>query len=332
MNYNLNNNAELIRFFNELFKNEYYATRGPAIMKFFIITRNYGLIDFYENLEEIMNAPNTGTISFPDDIAFKVIKKGFERDNIPFNNANIISLAVNNYHQNGFYIHSFPGVYKNRIRQNGLLANSRNEKEAKYYEILKKYNFHRYYLDSNNRICFLDKLTIQTTHGYSLETPEWLKEILGYGNDQEYINDAFERGNTEEMKSIAKIALEVIKREMIEKSTEANIIFDERDYKFLENYINEVIEDRFKEGNNTVGIALIERKKVSKYLGTFITEHHKLELIDHANKYFNERQSFDFIIEKLTKGEFRTDISIPPELINIVSYQLYTDKRKIIKS
>ena len=43
---NLNNNENLIRLFNNLFKNENLANKAPIIMKYFIITRNYGLINF----------------------------------------------------------------------------------------------------------------------------------------------------------------------------------------------------------------------------------------------------------------------------------------------
>ena len=67
-----------------------------------------------QNIVKLMNHAN------PDKWALEVIKIGFEKNNIPFNEENLITLLVTNYHDNGFYFHSFPSVYKESIMENGM--------------------------------------------------------------------------------------------------------------------------------------------------------------------------------------------------------------------
>ena len=58
MTYDLNDNKNLITFFNQLFIHEEIATIAPSIMKFFIITRNYGLDNAVEYIERLYTTIN----------------------------------------------------------------------------------------------------------------------------------------------------------------------------------------------------------------------------------------------------------------------------------
>ncbi len=310
MNYNLNNNDELIAFFNDLFQNEELTNIAPNIMKFFIITRNYGLINFQDNINKLMEYADL------DNLAINSIKNGFQKDNIPFNNHNLLTLVINNYHQNGFYFHSFPGVYEDSIRENGILASNRNNNENKFYEVMKKYNFSNYFINSNKRICVTEKISIFGTHEYSIFTPEWLEIFLNLYSSN--VHEAFREGNLEEMMMIAKDSLLKVKNYMMK-----NPQYNENDYKFLENYINEVVYNRFQNGNDKVGIALVEKQKSVDYFGKYVNISDIQDIEKYTNaRGFDEKESFKFITDTFLSGEKNSDKNIPANLINIVSYNI----------
>ena len=52
------------------------------------------------------------------ELTISTIKIGFKKDNIQFDNNNLVSFLITNYHANGFYFHSFPGIYKDSIMSN----------------------------------------------------------------------------------------------------------------------------------------------------------------------------------------------------------------------
>ncbi len=126
----LNNNEDLIRFINELLDNDKVNVVAPALIKFFIITRNYGLINLRDNIHAIYNGKDF------EMLVSHAIRNGFENDGVQFNAANLIKLLVKNYHENGFYFYSFPGIYLNQIKENGLPI--KNDPEIE--KIIDKYN------------------------------------------------------------------------------------------------------------------------------------------------------------------------------------------------
>lgn len=310
LKYNLNNNSDLINFFNELFRNEDLTQNAPLIMKFFIITRNYGFIDYEENINKIIDGYNF------TNLCLETIKKGFIRNNIEFNNENIISLLINNYHENGFYFYSFPGIYKDSIKEFGLLINNHNLSDQKYNQITEKYHFGSYFENNNNSISVTemkDNYNIIDT----LYAPEWLEMFLKQGNQD--IRDAFRKGDTTELDIIADNALAYWQNGM-----KRNELYNENDFIFLCSYIKDVINKRFRNGNNEIGVALIEKSKASDY---FKKEYIKSEDAANFNNFTTSKnmdyiQVFDFIINLFTKGKVTSDKSIPNHLINIVSYQL----------
>ncbi len=313
MTYDLNDNKKLIAFFNQLFIHEEITNIAPSIMKFFIITRNYGLDNAVEYIERLYNNDDI------NNLIVDAIKNGFQKDNIEFNNSNLIDFVTKNFFENGFYFHSFPGVYQDSINKNGLLANKRNPNDEIYYQIIKKYQFGPYYEKSENRICITEKLDNNSTTEYAIYTPEWLELFLKMGSNE--IHHAFERGNLEEMLDKSKDALINIQRFM-----KQNPNYDENDYLFLVQYINDIIYKRFASGNNQVGICLIPRKNVFEYFEPYkpINYNDNKTIL---NRILNEielskKQIIDFMISNLSAGERTTNKNIPRELFEIITYNI----------
>ena len=302
---NINENVNLVNFLNELLKDSSLSDIGPLIIKFFIITRNYGLIDYQDNIEKLRNTDFKS-------LCLETIEKGFKKDNIIYNNDNLVKLLVTNYHDNGFYFHSFPGIYKESIINNGLLANNRNKDDEAYFNIANKYHFGDYFVEKNNIICVTEMLGKSFTNEYALLTPEWLDMFLKQGtrNSQE----AFMRGDVLEMQKIADTAIEVFNFGM-----QRNPNYDEKDYLILKSYIKTVVERRFSNGNKDIGIALIPKKKSDKYFKNHIKEEDIPDII----KYINTRNNdpYDFLIDTLPNAQKYTEEDIPNDLIYIISYQ-----------
>ena len=316
MNYNLNDKSSLVNFFNEIFQDEELAKIAPNIMKFFIITRNYGLIDYQNNINKLKNNVDI------NELAIKVIQDGFMKNNIKYSNQSLLSLLINNYHQNGFYFHSFPDCYKESIKENGILANNRNNDDDKYYEIMKKYDFSSYFTNSDNRVCVTENLSIFGTHEYSLYTPEWLEYFIGLGIGD--IHEPFGRGNLEEMINITKQSLLNIKKDMMKNSS-----YDENDYQFLERYITNIVYNRFKDGNDKISVAFIEKNKSTDYFGKHITNEDINDFRDYIiARKLNDKEIFNFIIDGMSNGEKDSEKSIPSNLINIVSYKIKNDTKE----
>ena len=313
LKYNLDNNGELISFLNNLFTNKDLVDFAPLIMKFFIITRNYGLINYDENISILETCDKESFM----ELCLKVIKDGFNKDNITYNNGNLTKLLINNYHDNGFYFHSFPGIYKDSINELGLLANNRNNNDDKYFEIAKKYHFGSYFENSNNRICLTEKITNNSIKEYALYTPEWLEMFLKQGNYD--IHDIYRKGDIKELEPIIENSLQSMKIGM-----QRNEFYDENDYIFLCSYIKEVVNKRFINGNNLVGIVLIEKRNSDDYF----KKHIENKDIEDFNRYIeshkmNDHEIYDFIIETISNGKVETERNIPRHLINIVSYEVF---------
>lgn len=310
MKYDLNDNNDLINFFNYLFRNEELNSKAPTIMKFFILTRNYGL----NNFEKYINK-----IYYDNDFFGAVIdafNNGFKEDNIEFNNTNFIAAIINNYYENGFYFHSFPGIYAKSISENGILASNRGENDDKFYEIVKKYRFGEYFEKSKNRVCVTEKLDNFSVREYALFTPEWLEFFLKIGYDD--FHDIYERGNLDEMLNVSNIALQNIKTNMKEKP-----YYNENDFLFLANYINNIVYNRFKNGNNHIGIALIPRKNSKEYFGEKFSINNKASFEKYFNdNLFSKKAIVDFLINTLPVGEKNTDKTIPNNIFGIVTYDI----------
>ena len=312
MNYNLDNNDELISFFNEIFEDINITSYAPNIIKFFIMTRNYGLINYADNINKLVNGTDV------NKLALEVIKDGFSRNNIPFDKHNLIALLIRNYHQNGFYFHSFPGVYEDVIRQNGLLASGRNNGDDRYFQLINKYNFGGYFSKSENRVCVTEKLSVIDTHGFALETPEWLNQFLKLGCDQFAVDEAFKNGDIPKLMELATQALLNMRIDMMK-----NPNYDPDDYSFLKEYITNIIQSRFRNGNDKVGIALIEKQKSEKYFGDFPKDSDISNLEGYVNATnSNENRIIQFIVDDLSNGEKNTEESIPSDLIRILSYRI----------
>lgn len=114
----LNNNDELIIFFNTLLQNKTVNKKAHKLIKFFIITRNYGLINLQNNIEEIFLGKDL------EYLITKVIMDGFKKDNISYTSENILKLIVTNYYENGFYYYIFPYQNNNQIKNQGIKAES----------------------------------------------------------------------------------------------------------------------------------------------------------------------------------------------------------------
>lgn len=321
LNFNLNNNQELLSFFKYLFQDEYLNRKAPSIISFFIKTRNYGLINFEENIRELYSKNNL------IDLCYKAFQDGFKLDGMEFNNHNLIEQLIKNYYVNGFYFHSFPGVYQESIEKNGLLASNRNPNDDIFYKLADKYHFGDYFTSSNNRICVTELIDDFATHEYAIFTPEWLEMFLKLSG-VDNIHFAYKRGNLEEMLEVANDSLNIIKQDM-----KKNPNYDENDYVFLEKYINDIISNRFKNGNNQIGIAFLEKKKMMGYFQKSID----IEALPIIEKIVNERNMdgkliIEFITDSIASGQKTTDKNIPHDLVNILSYTIPQQQEKYYKT
>lgn len=131
---NLNNNNDLIDFFNIFLQNEVINQKAPELIKFFIITRNYGLINLKENIENIYQNKNL------EHLITNVIIDGFKKDNISYTKENIIRFLIKNYYENGFYYHKFPLSDIGNIKEKGLTL----EKDS-INIIISKYHLENYF-------------------------------------------------------------------------------------------------------------------------------------------------------------------------------------------
>lgn len=320
MNYDLNDTKNLTLFLNQILDNEENNYKAPNIIKFFILTRNYGLTNAIDYINRIYNNENLL------DIAIDAIKNGFMKDNIEFNNTNLINIVYKNFHENGFYFHSFPGIYKDSIDKNGLLTNKRNKLDEIFYQIIRKYQFGEYFEKSKNRICVTEIINNFSVYEYSIFTPEWLELFLKLGNVD--IHDAFERGNLEEIEDISNISLNNIKEYM-----KKNINYSDQDYIFLKQYIDDAIYNRFKNGNNQIGICLIPKKDTKEYFGESLSFDNieKLERIFNEQNY-DKKEIINFFTNNILIGEKTTIENIPRELFEIVTYNIKTKNLEEKKS
>ena len=309
MNYDLNNNSDLITFLGELFKDQTLSLHAPLIMKFFIITRNYGLINYQENINKICNNENF------IELCLETIKNGFKKDNITYNNDSLIGFLIKNYHDNGFYFYSFPGVEKESITRDGIVATRKNESDDKYYEIIDKYHIGPYFRDPNNGVSVTEMID-EKTNEKALFAPEWLEMVLKQGNHD--IHDAYVRGDVREMQEIADNALIVFRVGMVRNPDYSN-----KDCDYLAHYIKEMVNKRFKDGNNEVCIALIEKRNSDEYFKKHIHEEDQEDFSNYVKSHkMTDEEIFQFVIESLSNKKLTTDKSIPSDLIRIISYQV----------
>ena len=116
---NINDNNELIEFLKILLQNEIINEKAPELIKFFIITRNYGLINLQDNIKSIYQNENL------ENLITKAIMDGFKKDNIPYTAESILYFLINNYHENGFYYYE-ENSPKNKIITDYIGNNSNN--------------------------------------------------------------------------------------------------------------------------------------------------------------------------------------------------------------
>ncbi len=322
MKYNLNNNEELINFLNYILQDNRLVSKAPDIIKFFIITRNYGFIDYKNNIIKILK--NHDIL----DLCLETIKRGFTAQNIPYSNEKLIKLLITNYHDNGFYFHSFPGIFKDSILGNGILSHTRTELDDRYYEIIKKYHLGDYFLNSNNRVSVSEKIGNPYTVEYALLSPEWLNMFLKQGNHS--INAIYALGDLEKLKPIVANSLNYFNEGM-----QRNPNYDRNDYIFLCKYIKDAVIKRFKKENTEVGIAFIEKKAASNYFGKYVNNNDINIFANYIKaRNLDDKGIIDFIINSLSNGEKISERNIPKELISIVSYEvtdIKTEEHKAIK-
>lgn len=317
MNGDLNINESLITCFNRIFQNTNITNKAPLIMKFFIITRNFGLKNYQNNINKIVNNYNF------QDLCLETIKNGFQAHGIEYNKENLISFLITNYHDNGFYFHSFPGIYEDSIRENGILASSRSEYDDKYFKIVDKYHFGEYFRKTDNRICVSEKLSNSATNEYAIFTPEWLEMFLKQGNND--IHEILKNGDINEIQKLADNSLRYFDFGM-----QRNPLYNPNDLVFLNKYIKNVIAKRFSKKNNKVGIALIEKKEADDYFGKHVKKENIPDFTEYIkSRNMDEKQIFDFIIEVLSNGEKITVNDIPNNMFKIITYDLEQTKEKI---
>ena len=175
---NLNNNEELIKFLNILLKNEFINQNAYKIITFFIITRNYGLINLKDNIVNICYKDHLETV------ISKAIRDGFNQDNIPYTNENILKLLINNYHENGFYFHVFNANNLNDILSSGLTRSS-----EKLNKIIEKYHLTKYF-EKYNKIIVTDYLNSEIISKQTTFPPlNQIKEIMK--NSKNFIIDDY---------------------------------------------------------------------------------------------------------------------------------------------
>ncbi len=304
MKYDLNNNEHLITFLNNILERDDLTESAPLIIKFFIITRNYGLINFEDNINKIVNGYDF------TDLCLESLSN--EPD---FNKDKLISLLINNYHDNGFYFHSFPGVYKKSIDELGLIADTRNNDDLKYAEIANKYHFGEYFI-KDDKLSVTEKIANTYTMEYAIFAPEWLDMFLKQGNHD--IHEAIRRNNASEIESIIENALNFFNYGM-----QRDPLYNENDYKFLCNYIRDEVNKRYTNGNDEVCIALIEKNKTDDYFKKHVQNNDIRDIkryIDSNN--IDNKQIFEFIIESLSNKKKETTRNIPRNLIRFISYNL----------
>ncbi len=310
MKYDLNDNKQLLQVFGKIFQDSEINLYAPIIMRYFVITRNYALINLEDNINRLIAGDDFKTV------ALEAIKAGFQQDGIHYDNMSLLTFLITNYHNNGFYYHSYPAVYTANIHQNGLLATNRNNDNNIFYRIAEKYQFGDYFMKSNNRICVTGKLDNFSTKQYAIYTPEWLEQFLKMSNYEGDINEAIERGNIEELSMIARGSLMYYHDYM-----KTNPEYNNKDYRDLEIYILNTIEQRFRYGNNHIGIAFIPKKNVSDYFNfKEIDPATIIPIIEEQN--LNDQQVFDVVTEMLAENEVTTNRDIPSSLFSLITYDI----------
>lgn len=315
MKYNLHNSKELINFFNLLFNSEFkngeLNDKAIEIMKFLIITRNYGLINLDESINKIYNNDLIGAI-------MDAFTNGFKQDNIEFNKKNLIETIIKNYDENGYYFHFFPGTYEKSIKEQGIITNNKTAADNTFYEIIKKYQFGTYFERSQNRICLTASLN-QINTQYAIFTPEWLEMFLGSWNIDTY--DIFENRDLNEIKNTFNTISKNIKTFM-----KQNAHYKEEEFQFIINYINNVIDNRFKNGNSLIGVAIIPRKQINNLLPERKSTANNDELINYLNN-LSYHQIIKLLIERiLTEQEITIKQNIPTNLFETIVYSINQKK------
>ena len=281
----LENNNELCLFIKELFYNKTINQKAPEIIKFFIITRNYGLINLRSNIEKLYLERDF------EGIVADAILDGFKQDNIPYNAKNIIKLLITNYHENGFYYYSFPGFLIDYIQKNGIPFKLGS---AEIQKIINKYK-------------------LESDFNYSFKVVEYLDNRKTYNNA---FNFPLKNINSNE-----------IKEKMLN-----NKYYKNDDYYKLYTFVEQLLR-KYIESEENLGIALIEKKKVEDYFGKPMDAIVINPLSEFVNKtQMSDKEIIRFITETLCNHENEVIRTIPPELLNIFTYEIMDSKKEIKKS
>ena len=264
----LNNNEDLLIFLENLLGNEYVNQKAADIIRFFIITRNYGLIDLEDNIDKLYNE------NCFNKLVSRAIQSGFKKDYKVYNVDHILQYIITNYYENGFYFSLFPGVYADVVKENGLPINT--PEMNKLSEIVKKYELEEHFNCGETEV----------------------NECL-FNNMDDF--------------SILKddISLKKIRNHMVKYAG-----YSEEDYRLVERVIN-----KYNENKEHVGIAFIEKSKVSDYFNPTVN----LSMMRVLEEYIisckmDDIKIIDFVSRILAIHKETTDKEIPKEYIRVLDY------------
>lgn len=321
--YNFDNGEELAKFLNKIFTNSTIAKKAPDVMKFFILTRNYGQHGKDAYIKRILSGDDV------EKLATQIIIKGLTAEGKKVNVKTFTETVIKNYIENGYYFYSFSDSYKELIDQNGLNIYKimfTDDEQKRFSDIMENYMDSSYFKKVLTQITLTGALNAESSIEDAVQSPEWLKMFLLYSCKNNQIEDVWNSGNYDELISIAKNSIEIVKENMMKKR-----MYSKEDYHFLQKFIISQVEKRFKNGNNKLGIALIPKSAKIQGLPKLPTCE-DLRIVGFYNLLAFSKTDYYNILSTITSVLFNSTIcinaEIPRENILIVSFSKNKEREK----
>ena len=317
--YNFDNGEELVKFFNKIFTNSSIAKKAPDIMKFFILTRNYGQHGKDAYIKRILNGDDV------EKLATQAIIKGISTEGKKVNVKTFTETVIKNYIEKGYYFYSFSDSYKELIEQNGLNINkimfSNNEQE-RFSDIMETYMDSSYFKKVLTQITLTGALNDESTINEGIQSPEWLKMFLLYSCPNNQIESVWNAGDYNELVTIAKKSIEIVKENMMKKR-----MYSKEDYQFLQKFILAQVKQRFEKGNNKLDIALIPKNAKVQGLPKLPTCE-DLRIVGFYNLLAFSKTDYYNILTTISSVLFNSTICINSEIskANVLLVSLATNK------
>lgn len=315
--YNFDNGEELVKFLNKIFTNSSIAKKAPDIMKFFILTRNYGQHGKDAYIKRILNGDDV------EKLAAQAIIKGISSEGKKVNVKTFTETVIKNYIENGYYFYSFSDSYKELIEQNGLKINKimfSDIDSQRFADIMETYMDSSYFKKVLTQITLTGALDDESTINEGIQSPEWLKMFLLYSCPNNQIEDIWNRGDYNQLVSIAKNSIEIVKENMMKKR-----MYSKEDYHFLQKFILSQVKQRFENGNNKLGIVLIPKSAKIQGLPKLPTCE-DLRMIGFYNLLAFSKTDYHNILTTISSVLFNSTICINTEIskenISIVSFSV----------